>query len=142
MRYFVQRGRPGSGLNDAYDGDGKDLPDVFESKGSSGVAGDDEQVCTLFLQELCAGDGVAGDGFVGLGTVGEAGGVAEIDVARSGDEREKGVKDGEAAKAGVEDPYGGIGGEQGMPGGHGWVLSGIAFVATGGVGVVVVSMTG
>jgi hypothetical protein len=44
--------------------------DVFEGEGGGGVAGDDEEFCALFVEELCAGDGVAGDGLVGLGAIG------------------------------------------------------------------------
>ncbi len=77
----------------------------IKGEGGGGVAGDDEEVGTLIVEELCAGDGVAGDGFVRLGAVGEAGGVAEIDVASVGDEWKQGAEDGEAAEAGVEDAY-------------------------------------
>ena len=61
------------------------------------------------MEELCAGDGVAGDGFAGLGAVGETGGVAKVDVVGCRDEGQKGAQDGEAAEAGVEDAYGGVG---------------------------------
>ena len=53
----------------------------------------------MFVQELCAGNGVAGDGFAGLGAVGETGGVAEVEVFGVGDERKEGAEDGEAAEA-------------------------------------------
>ena len=96
----------GSGLDDADDRDGEGLLDVFEGQGGGGVAGDDEEVGSLIVEELCAGDGVAGDGFAGLRAVGEAGGVAEVDVVGRGDEGEQGAEDGEAAEAGVEDAYG------------------------------------
>ena len=42
----------------------------------------------------------------GLGAVGQAGGVAEVDVVGAGDEREQSAEDGEAAEAGVEDADG------------------------------------
>ena len=54
---------------------------VFESKGGGGVAGDDEEIGALFVQEPGARDGVAGDGLAGLGAVGQTGGVAQIEVA-------------------------------------------------------------
>ena len=98
----------GSGLDYADDGDGEGLLDVFEGEGGGGVAGDDEEFGALFVEELCAGDGVAGDGLAGLGAVGEAGGVAEVDVVGAGDERQQGAEDGEAAEAGVEDADGGV----------------------------------
>ena len=60
----------------------------------------------MLVKELCAGDGVAGYGLVGLGAVGEAGGVAEVDVVGFGDEREKSAEDSEASEAGVEYAYG------------------------------------
>jgi hypothetical protein len=69
-------GGVGAGFDYAYDGDGESVLDVFEGEGGGGVAGDDEEFRALFVEELCAGDGVAGDGFAGLGAVGEAGGVA------------------------------------------------------------------
>ena len=53
----------------------------------------------MLVEELCARYGVAGDGLVGLGAIGEAGGVAEVDVAGVGDQREQGAEDGEAAEA-------------------------------------------
>jgi hypothetical protein len=73
--------------------------DVFEGEGGGGVAGDDEEFCSLFVKEPGARDGVAGDGFAGLGTVGETGGVAEVDVVRMGEEWKEGAEDGEAAEA-------------------------------------------
>ena len=91
----------------ADDRDGQGLLDVFEGEGGGGVAGDDEEVCALLVEELCAGDGVAGDGLAGLGAVGETGGVAEVDVVGAGDERQQRAEDGEAAEAGVEDADGG-----------------------------------
>ena len=66
----------GSGFDYADDGDGQGALDVFEGEGGGGVAGYDEQVGALFVEEPGAGDGVTGDGFVGLGAVREAGGVA------------------------------------------------------------------
>jgi len=53
-------------LDHSDDGDGDGLLDVFEGEGCCGVAGDDEEVRALLLEELCAGDGVAGDGFSGF----------------------------------------------------------------------------
>ena len=102
-------GGVGAGFNYAYHRDGKSALDVFEGEGGGGVAGDDQEFCALFVKELCAGDGVAGDGFAGFGAVGETGGVAEVDVVGVGDQREQGAEDGEAAEAGVEDAYGGVG---------------------------------
>ena len=87
-------GSVGAGLDYADDGDGQGSLDVFEGQGGGGVAGDDEQVGALFVEELCAGDGVAGDGFVGLGAVGETGGVAKVDVVGVGDQREQSAEDG------------------------------------------------
>ena len=99
----------GAGFDYADDGDGEGLLDVFEGEGGGGVAGDDEEFGTLFVEELCARDGVAGDGLVRLGAVGKAGGVAEVDVVGVGDEGQQSAEDGEAAEAGVEDAYGGWG---------------------------------
>src|SRR5271170_7593445 len=96
----------GAGFDYADDGDGQGLLDVFEGQGGGGVAGDDEEVGALLVEELCAGDRVASDSLSGLGAVGEPGGVAEEDVVGAGDEREKRSKDGEAAEARVEDADG------------------------------------
>jgi hypothetical protein len=82
------------------------LLDVFEGEGGCGVAGDDEKIGALFVEEPGAGDGVAGDGFAGLGAVGQTGGVAQVDVVGVGDEEKQRAEDGEAAEAGVEDAYG------------------------------------
>jgi hypothetical protein len=105
----------GSGLDDADDRDGQGLLELGQRERGGGVAGDDEEVGSLRVEELCTLDGVAGDGLAGLGAVGEAGGVAEIDVVRGGDEGKQGSEDGEAAKALVEDADG----EFGLVG-HGW----------------------
>ena len=85
---LIARGRPGLRVRYADDGDGEGALDVFEGEGGGGVAGDDEEFCALVVEEPGAGDGVAGDGFAGLGAVGEAGGVAEVDVVGVGDEAE------------------------------------------------------
>ena len=95
----MQSGGLGSGFDYAYDGDRESVLDIFEGEGGGGVAGDDQEFCALFVKELCAGDGVAGDGFAGFGAVGEASGVAEVDVAGAGDQGEQSAEDGEAAEA-------------------------------------------
>jgi hypothetical protein len=97
----------GAGFDYADDGDGEGVLDVVKGECGGGVAGDDEEFGTLFVEELRAGYGVARDGLVGLGAVGETGGVAEIEVAGVGDEGEQGAEDGEASEAGVEDADGG-----------------------------------
>ena len=51
------------------------------------------------LEEAGALDGVARDGGLRFGAVGEAGGVAEVDVVRAGDQRQQFAQDGEAAEA-------------------------------------------
>ena len=72
---------------------------VSESEGSGGVAGDDEEFGSFVVEEFRAFDGVAGDGLAGFGAVREAGGIAEVDVAGIGNEREQSAEDGEAAEA-------------------------------------------
>jgi hypothetical protein len=84
----------GSGFYYADDRDGECALNVFEGEGGGGVAGDDEEVGSLFVKELCAGDGVAGDGFMGFGAVGETRGVAQIDVVGVGDQGEQGAENG------------------------------------------------
>ncbi len=93
------RSGSGSGFYYAYDGNRQGLADVFEGQGGGGVAGYDEEVSSLLVEEFCAGDGVAGDRLMGFGTVGETGGVAEVDVVGAGDEWKEGSEDGEAAEA-------------------------------------------
>jgi hypothetical protein len=88
-----------AGFDYADDGYREGLLDVFEGQGCGGVAGYYEEFGALFVEEFCAGDCVAGYGVVGLGTIGEAGGVAKIDVAGFGDEGQEGAEDGEAAEA-------------------------------------------
>jgi hypothetical protein len=66
----------GAGFDYADDGDGQGLLNVFEGEGGGGVAGDDEEVGALLVEEPGARDGVAGDGLAGFGAVGETGGVA------------------------------------------------------------------
>jgi hypothetical protein len=99
----------GAGLDYADDGDGQGVLNVFKGESSGGVAGDDEEVGALAVKELCAGDGVAGDGLAGLGTVGQAGGVAQVDVVGPGDQGQQSAEDGEAAEAGVKDADGRLG---------------------------------
>ena len=90
----------GSRLDYSEDGDGcSGCFDLGEGQGSGGVAGYDEDVCALIEEEAGAGDGVSSDGFAGFGAVGEAGGVAEVDVMGVGDEWKEGSEDGEAAEA-------------------------------------------
>ena len=84
----------GAGFDYANDRDGQGGLDVFEGEGGGGVAGDDEELGTLLVEELCAGDGVAGDGVVGFGAVGETGGVAEVNVRGLRNEREERAEDG------------------------------------------------
>ncbi len=59
-------------------GNGDGILDGVESQGAGGVAGDDQELGALFVdQELRAFDGVAGDGAARLGAVREARGVAD-----------------------------------------------------------------
>ena len=108
MTIFLMRLRGGlsAGFDYADDGDGQGLLDVFEGEGGGGVTGDDEEFCALIVEEFCAGDSAAGDGLARLRAVGEAGGVAQVDVVGFGDEREKSAEDGETSEAGVEYAYG------------------------------------
>jgi len=131
-------GGSGAGFDYPDDGDGDGLLDVFEGQGGGGVAGYDEEVGALFVEKLCAGDGVAGDGFAGFGAVGQARSVAEVDVVGAWDEGEQRAEDGEAAEAGVEDADGG-GFCRVRFLGHGCGESG---VSVGGVGLAVVSVAG
>jgi hypothetical protein len=124
-----------AGFDDANDRDGQGTLDIDKGESGGGVARDHEEVGTLPVEELCAGDGVAGDRFVRLGAVGEAGGVAEVDVASVGDEWQQSAEDGEAAEAGVEYAYGGVYRSQ---------LSVLRsqLVSVGGAGLAVVSVAG
>ena len=99
-------GGVGSGFDNSDDGHRDGVTNRVQGKSGGSVAGDDEEVGALFVEELCAGDGIAGYGFVGFGAVGEAGGVAQVDVVGFGDEREKSAEDGETSEAGVEYAYG------------------------------------
>jgi len=89
----------GAGRYYAYYWDTAGLADVVEGEGCGSVAGYDEEVGALVFEVSCAGDGVASDGLAGLGALGQAGGVAEVDVVGTGDEGEQGAEDGQAAKA-------------------------------------------
>ena len=65
-------------LDDAQHRDGHRVLNGVESQGAGGVAGDDQELRALLVdQELRALGGVAGDGAAGLGAVGQPGGVAE-----------------------------------------------------------------
>ena len=100
----------GTGLDDAEDGDRDGFFDVVEREGAGGVAGDDEVVGALFLnQETRALGGIAGDGAAGLGAIGKARGIADESVVCLGGESYEGAQDGEAAEAGIEDADGGWG---------------------------------
>ena len=99
----------GAGLDDAEDGNGRDgVLDGVEGEGAGGVAGDDEELGALLLdQEPRALGGVAGDGAAGLGAVGQAGGVAEEGEACLRSAGDESAQDGETAEAGIEDADGG-----------------------------------
>ena len=90
----VAAGGLDDGLDDADDGDGDCVDDLGHGEGCGGVAGDDQALGTVVLEEAGAFDGVAGDGELGFGAVGEAGGVAEVDVVGSRDERKELAEDG------------------------------------------------
>ena len=106
---MVPVGHLDDGVDDAGDGDGDGGGDLGQGEGGGGVAGDDEMVGALLVEEFCALYCVAGDCGLGFGSVGETGGVAEVDVVGGGDAWEQGAEDGEAAESGVEDAYGGVG---------------------------------
>ena len=92
---------------DTDDRNGDGLDDLLHGQGGGGVAGDYQVVCALSGQETCAFHGVTGDGLLGLGSIGETGGIAQVEVMGSRDALKQGAENGEAAEAGVEDSYGG-----------------------------------
>jgi len=110
------------------------LLNISKRKGCSGVAGDNEKLGSLFVEELRTRNSIASDGLARFGAVGQTRGIAEVDVLRAGNERKQRTQDGKAAEAGVEDSYGGR-----FDPGHGCVVSG---VSVGGVGWTVVSVAG
>ena len=70
--------------------------------GGGRVAGDDQQLDAL-ADELGGGlKGIADNRFLAFGPVGHAGGVSEEQVILAGHEAAHGVKDGQAAHAGIE----------------------------------------
>ena len=92
-----------SGLNDPEDGDfGLGLQGI-KGKGAGGIAGDNEQVGTVGFKKMGGADSVSGDGLAGFGAVGQAGGVAEVDVVSLRNEGKQRAHDGQATEAGVED---------------------------------------
>ena len=95
------------GVDDADDGDRDGGGDLREGEGGGGVAGDDEDIGLLGGEELGGLYGVAGDGGLGFGAVGEAGGIAEVEIAGAGEQGEEGAQDGESAEARIEDGDGG-----------------------------------
>jgi hypothetical protein len=81
----VGAGSGGAGFDDAEDRDGGGGADLVESEGAGGVTGDDQIVGALIDQKPCAFNGIAGDRRLRFRTVGEARGVAEIEVAGFGE---------------------------------------------------------
>jgi hypothetical protein len=93
----------GSGFDYADDGDGKGAADVVEGECGGGVAGDDDVLGVHFQQKFDdLADESANDvgGFV---SVGEMGGVTEIDEVLGREGALEGADDGEATEAAIED---------------------------------------
>jgi hypothetical protein len=95
-------GGVGAGLDDSDDRHAYRTANVEESERGCSVASDDQHVDAALLEELRGPDGVAGDGLARLGTVGETGGVSEIEVVGVGDEIGERAENGEASYTGVE----------------------------------------
>lgn len=92
-----------AGLDHADDGHvGPCLAQGRERRRRGGIAGDDQQLDAL-PDELGGGlKGIADNRFLAFGPVGHAGGVPEEKIVLAGHEAAHGVKDGQAAHAGVE----------------------------------------
>ncbi len=83
----------GAGLDDAQHGDGDGLLNGVKSQGAGGVAGNDQKLGVLLLnQEPGALGGIAGDGAPGLGAVGKPGGVANEGETGLGKAPDEGAK--------------------------------------------------
>ena len=72
-----------------------------QRQGRCGVAGDHQQVDVLCLEKTRGADGITGHGLRGLGAVGQAGGIAEIQIV-SRQLLGHGLQHGKAANAGIE----------------------------------------
>jgi hypothetical protein len=99
------RGR-GAGFDYANDLDVRSSFDFREGKGRSGIAGDDKKLGAMRLEVANRSNCVMGDSGGGLGSVGQAGCVAEIEIVGVGNAMKKCRKNCEAAYAGIEDADG------------------------------------
>ena len=97
-----------AGFNDAEYGDGHGGLNSIECEGAGGVAGDDEELGSLFTdQELRAFDGIAGDGAARFGSIWKASSVADESKVRMRQAVDERAEHGKAAEAGIEDADGG-----------------------------------
>ncbi len=117
----------GSGEDDADDGDLEDLLHARDAEGRGGVAGDNDHFRAAVEKHVSDLDAVAFDSFPAFSTVGNAGGVADVEDVLVGQEAAQAGGDGEASDAGVEDANGRVGGEVSWHSGSGRLFRGISF---------------
>ena len=86
----------------AYNRDTGRLSDLVQGQSGGCVAGDYQCLRALLLEIVGCADGIAGYGFSGLRAVGQAGGIAEVEVVGIGDEAKQSFEDSQATEAGVE----------------------------------------
>ena len=75
-----------------------------QRKCRGGVAGDHQQLSALLLKETGGRNSVFSYRLRGLGTVGQASGIAKVDVIGSGHRFNQSFNDRQAAEAGIENP--------------------------------------
>lgn len=113
----LAHGEGGDGFDDADDGDGEGVAHGVFAVCGGGVAGEDEGLDALGGEEVGAAERVAAHGVGAFVAVGDAGGVAEVDEALTGQGGAQRAQDGEAADAAVKDADGEGGGRGGGRGG-------------------------
>ena len=98
--------RFGAGLDHADHGAGAYRLERRQAVGAGGVAGDDDELGLVPLEQLPHLERVALDGAVALGAVGQTGRVPQVDQLLLGQQLTQGVDDREAPDARIEDPNG------------------------------------
>ena len=97
------RCRVGSGLDDANHLHMGSRLDLFERERGRRIAGDDEKVCAMVLQITNRSDRVMRNRGRGFRSVGEARGIAEVEIVGGGDVFDERAENSQAANAGIKE---------------------------------------
>ena len=91
-----------AGFDHTHHRDAGSLRNLVEGQSRGCVAGDYQHLGAVLFEILRRPDSVSGDGLGRLRTVGESGGVAEVEVVSLGCQRNQLLENSESAEAGIE----------------------------------------